>query len=498
MHAPLVAIAVLGSTECERACSGDHEFLRVLPFSPRFNPASVPPRSQSRNDSPVLQVGQLTAITVSPISSLLTLQGSYVPEVAPGFSHVGIMPDDAAGRRGFSRRSPISPGPCIPSLHHTRPRFTPVGSRDLDVKSRQKSLRSAYCRLGAPFDRASRTLASICVIPRSKHLLVLSATTADDAVQTNTQHTRQINSAKGEKTISFQSKHARSETNPDSRGVGVERGGGEVPPQHSESNVVTADSCRCEEISNWLNWYRCTTSCSRPISAGLDVAGRQRELVSFFEADKCGKEDTARASFKCLVGANRKVLNWRIISGVGIRLCTVTNDVDVVGMMLMVDGDVGVAGIVDVSIACSGVRYDTSLGTKAVSGITCGLNGNISVAINPDTAFLETSLQLCDGLSAKRDSTTVAHYGSYAEMILVATNTGNTKRKSSLDGSFLYAQSERALVQESAGGVAQRVVDGYGCNDGVVVAMNCCQESGGLSLDDLEWPPNLAHLVELM
>ncbi|KAJ8874225.1 hypothetical protein PR048_025067 [Dryococelus australis] len=88
--------------------------------------------------------------------------------------------------------------------------------------------------------------------------------------------------------------------------------------------------------------------------------------------------------------------NNHTTQGVGIRLCTVANDDDVVGMLLLV---VGAAGTVDISkvqeiseelvgLACSGVRSETSLGAKTVSGFTCGLNGNIPAALNPAIAFL--------------------------------------------------------------------------------------------------------------
>ncbi|KAJ8879379.1 hypothetical protein PR048_019987 [Dryococelus australis] len=83
---------------------------------------------------------------------------------------------------------------------------------------------------------------------------------------------------------------------------------------------------------------------------------------------------------------------------VGIRICTVTNEVDVVGVLLLVNGSLGVAGIVDVSkvqevagLICNGVRSETSLGAKAAFGITCGSNMNIPVALNPDIAFLGIS-----------------------------------------------------------------------------------------------------------
>ncbi|KAJ8888749.1 hypothetical protein PR048_008241 [Dryococelus australis] len=62
------------------------------------------------------------------------LSGSNPSWVAPGFSHVGVVPDDAAGRRVFSEFSRF-PCPWIPALLYTPPRFTLIGSQDLDVKS---------------------------------------------------------------------------------------------------------------------------------------------------------------------------------------------------------------------------------------------------------------------------------------------------------------------------------------------------------------------------
>ncbi|KAJ8891608.1 hypothetical protein PR048_004136 [Dryococelus australis] len=54
--------------------------------------------------------------------------------VAPGFPHIGIVPDDAVGRWVFSGISRF-PRPCIPVLLYSSPRFTLIGSQYLDVKS---------------------------------------------------------------------------------------------------------------------------------------------------------------------------------------------------------------------------------------------------------------------------------------------------------------------------------------------------------------------------
>ncbi|KAJ8885465.1 hypothetical protein PR048_011662 [Dryococelus australis] len=45
--------------------------------------------------------------------------GSILGGVTPGFSHVGIVLDDAAVFGGFSRGSPVSPALCIPALLHS-------------------------------------------------------------------------------------------------------------------------------------------------------------------------------------------------------------------------------------------------------------------------------------------------------------------------------------------------------------------------------------------
>ncbi|KAJ8876671.1 hypothetical protein PR048_021118 [Dryococelus australis] len=56
----------------------------------------------------------------------------------PNFTHVGIVPDVAAGRRvrgggGMSRGYPAFPRPFIPALLHTRPHFTLIASSGLYV-----------------------------------------------------------------------------------------------------------------------------------------------------------------------------------------------------------------------------------------------------------------------------------------------------------------------------------------------------------------------------
>ncbi|KAJ8875835.1 hypothetical protein PR048_023736 [Dryococelus australis] len=57
--------------------------------------------------------------------------GSIPGGVAPGFLHVGIVPDDAAGRWSLLFPPPLHSGTAPHSPH-----FTLIGSEDLDVKSR--------------------------------------------------------------------------------------------------------------------------------------------------------------------------------------------------------------------------------------------------------------------------------------------------------------------------------------------------------------------------
>ncbi|KAJ8894207.1 hypothetical protein PR048_006817 [Dryococelus australis] len=59
--------------------------------------------------------------------------GPILGPVTPGFSHVGIIPDDTVDRRVFSGISRL-PHPFIPALLHSH-LFTLIGSQDLAVKS---------------------------------------------------------------------------------------------------------------------------------------------------------------------------------------------------------------------------------------------------------------------------------------------------------------------------------------------------------------------------
>ncbi|KAJ8894529.1 hypothetical protein PR048_007186 [Dryococelus australis] len=74
--------------------------------------------------------------------------GSITGGVAPRFSRVGIAPDDAEGRRLFSE---ISRPPPPRTLHSGAapysPRFTLMGSEDLDVKSRPNIFTRSLTRL---------------------------------------------------------------------------------------------------------------------------------------------------------------------------------------------------------------------------------------------------------------------------------------------------------------------------------------------------------------
>ncbi|KAJ8888390.1 hypothetical protein PR048_007880 [Dryococelus australis] len=73
---------------------------------------------------------------------LLGKLGSIPGEVALGFSRVGIVPDDAAGRRVFFSGISRLPHTSIPHP----PRFTSIGSQDLDAKSRPDFFTHAHRR----------------------------------------------------------------------------------------------------------------------------------------------------------------------------------------------------------------------------------------------------------------------------------------------------------------------------------------------------------------
>ncbi|KAJ8872335.1 hypothetical protein PR048_025939 [Dryococelus australis] len=75
-------------------------------------------------------------VVVRLLASHLGKPRSIPGEVAPGYSRVGIMVGDAAGRRVSSGISRLPPPPPLPRPCILAPRFTLIGSQDLDVKSR--------------------------------------------------------------------------------------------------------------------------------------------------------------------------------------------------------------------------------------------------------------------------------------------------------------------------------------------------------------------------
>ncbi|KAJ8873993.1 hypothetical protein PR048_024833 [Dryococelus australis] len=117
---------------------------RTCEFEPRkdtpllkFYIQDIPPPHSNK--------GAAVVITVRILASQLGEPGSIPNGVAPGFSHVGIVSDDAAGRRVFSGIS-CSPRPFIPALFLTHPHFTSIDSQDLDVKSRPISSLTHSCK----------------------------------------------------------------------------------------------------------------------------------------------------------------------------------------------------------------------------------------------------------------------------------------------------------------------------------------------------------------
>ncbi|KAJ8888741.1 hypothetical protein PR048_008233 [Dryococelus australis] len=72
-------------------------------------------------------------LLVRLLTSQIGEPGSILGGIALGFSHVQIVPDDAAGRRIFSGTSRF-PRPCIPVLLHTHFTSPSSVSQDLDAK----------------------------------------------------------------------------------------------------------------------------------------------------------------------------------------------------------------------------------------------------------------------------------------------------------------------------------------------------------------------------
>ncbi|KAJ8876152.1 hypothetical protein PR048_024061 [Dryococelus australis] len=116
--------------------------LRLMP------PAIAPPRPAATSPITRCSVSLKEYVTLSEDCKALRCgvvvrllashpgEPSSIPGgVAPGFSQVGIVPDDATSRRVFSGISSF-PRPFIPALLHTH--FTLIGSQDPDVKTRPK------------------------------------------------------------------------------------------------------------------------------------------------------------------------------------------------------------------------------------------------------------------------------------------------------------------------------------------------------------------------
>ncbi|KAJ8866079.1 hypothetical protein PR048_033603 [Dryococelus australis] len=85
------------------------------------------------------------ARAVTPVQAVRDELCSIPGRVTPGFSQLGIVPDNAAGRLVFSGISRYLHVPSFRFLLHTHlasPRFTLIGSPDLDVKEQLKYLHS--------------------------------------------------------------------------------------------------------------------------------------------------------------------------------------------------------------------------------------------------------------------------------------------------------------------------------------------------------------------
>ncbi|KAJ8867463.1 hypothetical protein PR048_031265 [Dryococelus australis] len=66
------------------------------------------------------------------------------PGSIPGFSHVGIVPDDATGGAGFLGVLPFSPRPVIPGVTPYSPRFALISFRYRDVKNCANSVHGYF------------------------------------------------------------------------------------------------------------------------------------------------------------------------------------------------------------------------------------------------------------------------------------------------------------------------------------------------------------------
>ncbi|KAJ8880535.1 hypothetical protein PR048_017005 [Dryococelus australis] len=82
---------------------------------------------------PICNVTSVPALACSPPTYAKRVQSPAGSP--PGFSHVGVVPDDAAGRRGFLGDLPFPP-PSHSGAATSSPHFTLIGSQDLFVKSR--------------------------------------------------------------------------------------------------------------------------------------------------------------------------------------------------------------------------------------------------------------------------------------------------------------------------------------------------------------------------
>ncbi|KAJ8895722.1 hypothetical protein PR048_001059 [Dryococelus australis] len=218
--------------------------------------------------------------------------------IAPGFSHVGMMPDDAAGRRCFLEDLPL-----LPPLHSNAapysPRFNLIGSQDLGVKSRPKlpasevserrgsnglAARVLAFHLGALFpagsplhffasgNRTEQGAAQNLIVSRAieviEILLVWNTSNFDDGVRENADlsEVSQLSHSPSTRTISLLGGFAR---------------GSPVSPDH----VGQCQLVNCCKTALWLLApAACTEKCTSVCKRQLTLQHFTTRQVGYFDA----------------------------------------------------------------------------------------------------------------------------------------------------------------------------------------------------------------------